>query len=68
MIASVMVGFRYMLNYKLSIVRMMVVSRKFILLFSSSSNVNRSVGVTVFTMLPRTVALNKLSIPGPSSP
>jgi hypothetical protein len=46
MIASLTVGFRYMLNCKLSIMRMMVMSRKFILLFSSS-NVNRSVGATV---------------------
>jgi hypothetical protein len=46
MIASVTVGFRYMLNCILSILRMMVISRKFILLFFSSSKVNRSVGVT----------------------
>jgi hypothetical protein len=48
MISSVTVGFRCMLNFILSILRMMVISRKFILLFVSSSKLNRSVGVTVF--------------------
>jgi hypothetical protein len=46
MIASVMVGFRYILNCILPILRMMVISRKCILLFVSSAKVNRSVGVT----------------------
>jgi hypothetical protein len=40
MVASVAVGFRQILNCMLSLLRIMVMSRKFGLLFVSSSRVN----------------------------